>query len=153
MGRLGQRDAMEKGIQALIDKGRATASDYNNLAWSQVTRGAVTENTLELVRIATQNGGSSYSLHTLAVVLADLGRTTEAKAALLKEMDAQKLDEPGGNEWYVLGRIAEQLDIPEAALACYARVKPKKASDAKDPGSCASLAAKRVAALKASKGH
>lgn len=153
LGLVGQRDAMEKGIQALIDKGRATASDYNNLAWSQVTRGAVTENTLELIRIATQNGGSSSSLHTLAVVLADLGRTTEAKAALLKEMDAQKLGEPGGNEWYVLGRIAEQLDIPEAALACYARVKPKKASDAKDPGSCASLAAKRVAALKASKGH
>lgn len=151
MGRMGQRDAMEKGLQALIDKGRATVADYNNLAWSQVTRGAVTDSTLELIRIATQNGGASSSLHTLATVLADLGRTTEAKAALLKEMDAQSLEEPGGNEWYVLGRIAEQLDIPDAALACYARVTPKKPEDMKDPGSCASLAAKRLGILQASK--
>lgn len=152
MGRAGRRDALEKGIQSLIDKGRAEASDYNNLAWSHVVRGAVTENTLELVRIATQNGGSSYSLHTLAAVLADLGRTTEAQAALLKEMDAQGMEEPGGNEWYVLGRIAEQLDIPQAALACYNRVKPRKPDDLNDPGSCASMALKRLAILKAPKG-
>lgn len=151
MAQTGDRMGSERGLQSLIDRGKADAADYNNLAWSQVARGAVTDQTLELIRQATQNGGSSYALHTLAVVLTELGRTTEAQKALLKEMDARSIEEPGSNEWYVLGRIAEQLGIPDAALKAYARVKADKPQDAQDASSCWSLAAKRIAVLKGAK--
>ncbi len=151
MALAGDRAGSEKGLQSLIDQGKADASDYNNLAWSQVVRGAVSDQTLELIRQATQNGGSSYALHTLAAVLTELGRTTEAQKALIKEMEARGIEEPGSNEWYVVGRIAEQLGIPDAALKAYARVKADKPRDEKDPGSCVSLATKRLAALKAPK--
>lgn len=151
MAQSGDRMGSEKGLQSLIDRGKADASDFNNLAWSQVTRGAVTDHTLELIRQATQSGGSSYALHTLATVLTELGRTTEAQKALIKEMDARGIEEPGSNEWYVLGRIAEQLGIPDAALKAYARVKADKPRDLQDPGSCVSLATKRLTALRAPK--
>ncbi|HEU4950996.1 MAG TPA: hypothetical protein VFT46_03550, partial [Holophagaceae bacterium] len=148
-GSLGRFEEGERGLQSLIDRGRASATDYNNLAWSQVVRGAVTDHTLDLIRTATQSRENASSEHTLAVVLADLGRTTEAKALLLKEMDLRDADEPGGNEWYVLGRIAEQLGIPEAARACYGRVKAESPREAADRMSCPTLAAQRLAALKA----
>ncbi|HET8714927.1 MAG TPA: hypothetical protein VFM16_03810, partial [Holophagaceae bacterium] len=144
----GRFEEGERGLQSLIDRGRAGAMDYNNLAWSQVARGGVTPATLDLIRTATQSRENASADHTLAVVLADLGRTTEAKALLLKEMDLQDLEEPGGNEWYVLGRIAEQLGIPDAARSCYARVKAKTPREAADRMSCSTLAAQRLAALK-----
>lgn len=150
LGRMGQRDRMEAAIQALIDKGEAQSSEYNNLAWSHVVRGSVTEKTLELARMATQSQGSAYAQHTLATVLAELGRTTEAQAALLKEMDSRGLDEPKENEWYVLGRIAEHLGIPDAARDCYAKVKLGPDDDDSEE-TCHALAVKRLAVLKEAK--
>jgi Flp pilus assembly protein TadD len=115
-----------------------------------VVRDAVTEKTLELIRTATQgNSKSSASLHTLATILAELGRTMEAKDALTQEFELRGAEELGVNEWYVLGRIAEQLGVPEAAKACYDRsVALGSAKEAADEDTCTALALRRLKGLK-----
>ncbi len=147
---LGRRSDMERELQGLIDRGRAEALDFNNLAWSHVVRGAVTDRTLELIRTANQgNDKNAASLHTLATILAELGRTSEAKAALLQEVDLRDSDVIGTNEWYVLGRIAEHLGVPEAAKSCFDRAVSQSASkDGEDPDSCRALAIRRLKGLK-----
>ncbi|HJW71769.1 MAG TPA: DUF3857 domain-containing protein [Geothrix sp.] len=147
---LGRRAAIEKELLAQVDQGSATPTEFNNLAWSQVVRGTVTERTLELVRTATQGTArNSASLHTLSTILAELGRTTEAKEALVQEIELQGLDKPGTNEWYVLGRIAEHLGAGDAAKVCYDRSIALRASgEPEDEDSCAALAARRLKRMK-----
>lgn len=143
MGRGGERDQL---VQSMTEKGTVTAGILNNQAWGQVVDGAVTARTLETIRRSLQMREHSSSQHTLAAVLAELDRTTEARDTLWLEMANQGLEEPSGNEWYVLGRIAEKLKEPEAAFKCYTRVKARE-QDQDDPGSCFTLAQKRLAVL------
>ncbi len=94
----------------------------------------------------TQNNQYA-SLHTLASIYAELGKTTEAREILLHAMDITGFDEPQSSDWYVLGRIAEQYGIPQTAIAAYQRVEP-----AEDPvfekTSSHFLAQRRLAVLR-----
>ena len=67
---------------------------------------------------------ASYgALHTLAALYAENGKSVEARQALLKAMDRHGSDDPGSSDWYVLGRIAENYGVRDAALAAYKRVE------------------------------
>lgn len=148
---LDRRQDMEQELQRQIGLGYATSSEFNNLAWSHVVRNSVQERTLEWARSATRGGGekNSAAVHTLATVLAELGRTGEAREALVKEMDLRKQATVETNEWYVLGRIAEHLEVPDIAMSCYGKavaMAPSREKTTED--TCAGLAKHRLDALR-----
>ncbi|MBL0209511.1 MAG: DUF3857 domain-containing protein [Holophagaceae bacterium] len=143
---MGKREEWNRMLQSMINNGTASAEEFNSLAWDQVARQEVNNATLETIRHSLQLRIHASSQHTLAAVLAELDRTTEARDTLWLEMSAQGLEEPGGNEWFVLGRIAEKLNETDAAIQCYRRVKDKKKEES-DETSCFALSQKRMVAL------
>lgn len=123
-----QRDDLhgaEENYRRLIDSGKASSGDYNNLAWNALIRGGVTEEDLADSRRAVSISGASgfASLHTLAALYAELDRGLEAREVLLQAITAAGLEEPSPICWYVLGRIAEGYGIFDAAAKAYRQLE------------------------------
>jgi tetratricopeptide (TPR) repeat protein len=111
--------------QLVIDKGKATADDYNIYAWTALFDGKVDA---EVVKAAQQtnmltNHSSYNELHTLACIYAFQGKTGEARELLLKAMSAANLTEPNSSVWYGFGSIYEQYGINDAAIEAYRKVE------------------------------
>jgi tetratricopeptide (TPR) repeat protein len=138
------QDAYRTG-EKLLATGRADASDYNNQAWRGLFMGSVTEKDLGNALRAVQAEPTRPSfLNTLAALYAEMGRTEDARETLLKILPLQPKEEPSSADWYVVGRLAERLGMPEDARAAYAKVtKPDKERD----GTAWALAQKRLKAL------
>src|SRR5262249_10801594 len=135
-----------KLLSRIVDSGRANPYDFNQAAWLSLFAGGVTAEAVERARKAvTLDGEKNHAtLHTLATLYAETGKTEEARSALLQAIEAG----PGGpspEDWYVLGRIAEQYGVREAALADYARVT--EPSESASPISTYRLAQRRITAI------
>ena len=123
----GDAVAAERWYRAAVGRPEATANDFNDLAWNALFTGRkIDEADLEAARQAvsrSQRKAAAY-LHTLATLDAEVGRSEEATAALLESLNQRNAAEPLSYDWYVVGRNAEQLGLPEAAIAAYRRVTP-----------------------------
>jgi hypothetical protein len=116
-------------MQPLIDSGRATASDYNQYAWSSLLTQPVPEQAVEAARLAYDEtqGRSAAINHTLACVYAASGKPREARDLLLKGMEQVGIDKPDDSAWYGFGLVAEAYGDAESARDYYGHVqKPKK---------------------------
>jgi tetratricopeptide (TPR) repeat protein len=143
-----QIDQMNAYSKRLISSGKPTAGDLNNAAWYALIRGSVTEESFQWAQQSLQlrNNADPSTLHTLASLYAEIGETSQARDLLLRSMELRGLEEPGSDEWYVLGRIAEQIGIRDAAVAAYGKVvKPSK--DYRIPDSTYALAQRRLATM------
>lgn len=129
--RLKAQEESEKGdfaatratLQQIIDAGKGTANDENQIAWSALFDDKVTPEIVKAGQQASMLAPDSFSvLHTLACVYAAAGKTTEAAGLLQKAMDADNLIEPNPAVWFGLGLIYEQYGVKEAALAAYQKV-------------------------------
>ena len=135
-------------FNGLLQQGKPTPSLFNSLAWNDVCREAVTEQTLEWIQRAVDGRRASAFLHTQASAMAALGRVVPARKALVASM--QRDGAPRPIDWYVVGRIAEALGETAMAKTSYARVAlpgedpPEKADDRT---SCRYLAQQRILAL------
>jgi tetratricopeptide (TPR) repeat protein len=133
--------------QAVVKSGKSEGSDKNQLAWTALFKGSVSQEDIETALSAaqaSQNNGAV--LHTLGCVYAEAGKTKEAREVLVQAMDLESLDEPDGPFWYAFGRVAEQYGERGAAIADYERVmKPKKAVEI--PSSSYRLAQNRMKGL------
>lgn len=119
-------DEHRKRLQEMIDAGRASGGEYNNLAWLDIVEDRVDEQTLYHAQqaVAMTDYSSLPSLHTLATVYAELGQVAEARDVLLALVANRVTNELESHDWYVLGRIAEQYGVPDAAIEAYERVEP-----------------------------
>lgn len=125
----GRYDECDKYYRQVIDELQPSSTDYNNAAWNILFIGKDLDRAIGYARQASSRGGSS-SLHTLAALYAETGKSLEARDALLKSMDDAGRDDPASHDWYVLARIAENYGATDAALAAYKRVKkPAHASN------------------------
>jgi hypothetical protein len=89
-------------MQPLIDSGRATASDYNQYAWSSLLTQPVPEQAVEAARLAYDE---------------TQGRSAEQVG----------IDKPDDSAWYGFGLVAEAYGDAESARDYYGHVqKPKK---------------------------
>ena len=116
-------------MQPLIDSGRATASDYNQYAWTSLLTQPVSEQAVEAARMAyDETQGRSVAInHTLACVYAASGKPREARDLLLKGMEQVGIEKPDDQAWYGFGLVAEAYGDAESARDYYAHVeKPKK---------------------------
>jgi tetratricopeptide (TPR) repeat protein len=114
--------------QLLIDKGKASAGDYNGYAWSGLFDGKVDVESLKAAQQANMLGKSSSfgEMHTLACIYAYQGKTNEARELLLKAMTIANLSEPNSEIWYGFGSIYEQYGVNDAAIEAYQKVnKPE----------------------------
>jgi tetratricopeptide (TPR) repeat protein len=137
--------ALEKQI---VDSGRGTANDFNQIAWGDLMAGKVTAATLESANrgMLIANNQSTGLMHTLAAVYAELGKESDARATLLQRMAALKAAEPDDDDWYVFGRIAEQYGLQDAAAGMYRRLA-RPANELAIPASSYALARKRLQAM------
>jgi transglutaminase-like putative cysteine protease/tetratricopeptide (TPR) repeat protein len=116
-------------MQPLIDSGRATASDYNQYAWTSLLKQPVPEQAVEAARMAyDETQGRSLAInHTLACVYAASGKPREARDLLLKGMEQVGIAEPDDSAWYGFGLVAEAYGDAESARDYYAHVqRPRK---------------------------
>nr|WP_279342372.1 DUF3857 domain-containing protein [Geotalea sp. SG265] len=121
----GAFDQAASWYKVLVDAGAALSADYNNLAWLELFRETISPEALTNAEraVAMSGGKDEGSLHTLAAVYAEAGRTAEARETILKTLSVSDTNEPKSRHWYVLGRIAEQYGEMEAAREAYARVE------------------------------
>lgn len=133
--------------KAIVDSGRAEATDYNQLAWADLVAGKVTAASIETAsKGITPANPSPAILHTLAAVAAEIGRGSDARATLLQRMKLEGADQPDDEEWYVFGRIAEQYGLLDEAETMYRRLtKPK--NEAAIPATSYGLAQRRLKAM------
>jgi tetratricopeptide (TPR) repeat protein len=120
----------ERDIQWLIDHGKATPGDRNELAWSALFHDAVSPQMLDQARRAAEltQRHAYHILHTLAALQAERGQLAEAHATLIEGIEANG-GEAVPEDHYVLGRIAEQLGLGAAAMVEYRQVTNSRDSE------------------------
>jgi tetratricopeptide (TPR) repeat protein len=121
----GDWPAARATIQSLIDKGKATAADYNRLAWSALFDNKADDDTVKAARQATSltNNTSFSELHTLACLYAAQGKTSEARDLLFKTMRGFNMDVPNESVWFAFAMLYEQYGINDAAIDAYQKVQ------------------------------
>lgn len=138
-------DALRWGDQLLAEP-TADAMDFNNVAWVRGTRTNDLAKALTEAQHANQlEKDRTTVLNTLAVIEAEAGDLGAAKRDGWRSMDVNKRRQPDDGDWYLVGRIAEQLGLREDAVAAY-RHTTKGASHSFEPSSYW-LADVRLAAL------
>ena len=135
-------------MQPLIDSGRATASDYNQYAWTALLAQPVSEQAVEAARMAYDEtqGRSAAINHTLACVYAASGKPREARDLLLKGMEQVGIGKPDDSAWYGFGLVAEAYGDAESARDYYEHVQ-KPAKGVIQPSSVYALSQARLKAL------
>jgi transglutaminase-like putative cysteine protease/tetratricopeptide (TPR) repeat protein len=146
-GRYGEAEAL---LRRIIDAGKGGPFEYNNVAWHRVQQGKVDAEAVVFAERAALNSRvpSAASLHTLATVYAEVGRSREAREYALRQMVARGAEQPDSLEWHVFGRIAEDYGELEAAVLYYSRVSPSE-GEAGDCKPCYRIAQQRRRKLEA----
>ncbi len=117
--------------------------EYNLAAWASLFLESVDEQVYDDARNAVQL--SAYhrvaSMNTLAAVCVELGRIEEAQVLLEKCIQERPGHQPTADDFYISGRIAEYLELPDVAQFYYDKVISLDTSSRAD--SSAALAQKR----------
>jgi tetratricopeptide (TPR) repeat protein/transglutaminase-like putative cysteine protease len=141
----GQMTQAVERADALAKHPDATSTDLNSVAWLRLGANDDLQAALELARKAVQAAPkASAFVNTLAAIEAELGDLDRAVHDNWKVMEMDGTVEPLDSDWYVAGRIYEQLGLTADATAAYNRI-------AKSTGAGVtsySLAQNRLAALR-----
>jgi tetratricopeptide (TPR) repeat protein len=142
------RGAYEEAVghyAGVLERANARPNDYNQHAWASVFAKADLDKAIEEAQHATKAEPEDYAmLNTLAVLYAEQGRSAEARETLLKSLEQHEDEDVHSEDWYVVGRIAENYGIADAAIEAYERVeKPERV-----PGSTYQLAQWRLKGLR-----
>jgi tetratricopeptide (TPR) repeat protein/transglutaminase-like putative cysteine protease len=142
----GDFGAAERHLRHLIERGLATPTTYNNLAWIMLFMPEVSSEAVDLALEANNmtRFANLSALHTLAALYAEQGKTREAFQLVLKRMELRSADEPEDVDWYLLGRIMEHYDLDDLATEAYQKVQIGERPSA---DSTFTLAKKRLALL------
>jgi tetratricopeptide (TPR) repeat protein len=112
----------------VLDRAGAGPGDYNQHAWTAIFANENLEKAIEEARHAVTKAPESHAiLNTLAVLYAEHGQSTEAREALLQSVEKHDDDEIQPSDWYVVGRIAENYGINDAAVEAYQKIEKPKA--------------------------
>jgi tetratricopeptide (TPR) repeat protein len=117
--------------EAVVNAPGAGAGELNGVAWARLamagTPGPAGDLTtaLELARKAVDKAPQSGEiLNTLAALEAEHGDLDRAIPDNTKAMALRHIIEPTSDDWFVIGRILEQLGLTADATAAYKRTTP-----------------------------
>lgn len=131
--------------EPLVTPIRASPTDLNNVAWYRLVKGSDLAVALELARRAAADAKGDYEpLSSLAAIEAEAGELDRAVEDNWRAMELRGGFEPRGADWYIVGRIDEQLGFRDDAIAAYRRVT----RDGAEPMTSYDLAQARLAALR-----
>jgi tetratricopeptide (TPR) repeat protein len=135
-------------FQDLKDKNRLTARLYNAVAWMALFDPELDETVLEYSRqaVTLSNSNNPPILHTLSALYAEFGRCEEARNTLDRVMALSGSSDPSSDDWYVLGRIAEEYGMLDSAKYYYKKVEQPE-SIASQFDSSYTLAERRLEAM------
>lgn len=109
-------------VARALDRAPNNAVLTNEYAWLGVRMGQPSAADLRaLERVCPAETCATESLHTIATLQAELGMTSEALVSLHASIARRRTAEPKTFDWYVIGRIGEQLGRPDAARQAYTR--------------------------------
>jgi len=130
---------------AVVNHPAAAAWNINYVAWYRLGVGGDLAPALELARKAVDKAPQDPGIiNTLAAIEAEMGDLDRAIRDNWKAMVLRKSVEPDGGDWYVVGRIEEQLGLRADAAAAYKRVPAPRFDQIL---SVYALAQRRLAAL------
>ncbi|HET7503076.1 MAG TPA: tetratricopeptide repeat protein, partial [Kofleriaceae bacterium] len=136
---------MLQRADALTSSPTADVENLNYVAWYRLGQGGDLTAALELARRAVEKlPRSSGVVNTLAAIEAERGELDRAVHDNWKAMELSNAFEPLPADWYVEGRILEQLGLTADATAAYKRVP---APEYDQLLSTHALAQRRLAAL------
>jgi tetratricopeptide (TPR) repeat protein/transglutaminase-like putative cysteine protease len=121
----GEWAAARSTMQTLIDKGKATAEDYERYGWSALFDNSVNDDAVKAARQAvtlTNNSGFDELL-TLACLYGAQGKTNEARDLMVKTMRTFNMEMPNDSLWFVLATMYEKFGVYDAAIEAYEKVK------------------------------
>ena len=124
----GEWAAARSTLQTLIDKGKATAGDYDRYGWSALFDNTVNDDAIKAARqgVTLTNSSSFEELHSLACLYAAQGKTNEARDLLVKTMRAFNMAVPNDAIWFIFASLYEKYGIDDAAIEAYGKVnKPE----------------------------
>jgi tetratricopeptide (TPR) repeat protein len=138
----------QKTYRRLSESGKAEASDFNNVAWMTLFTGDEGGRGLRdaLRAVDLSQHGDSGSLHTLATLYAESGKTGEARETIMQALELDESSEPESAIWCVFGRIAQEYGEYDVAKKFYERVAPPETRES-DPYSAYALAKKHLDTL------
>jgi tetratricopeptide (TPR) repeat protein len=101
-----------------------SAAGLNGFAWNSIFLRKAGRAALDAALQANDllKNCNPSCLNTLAAVYAEIGRTTSAMQTL-KRCVAMRGNRMADNDWYVLGRIAEDYGLDDVAADLYRKVK------------------------------
>ncbi len=138
---------IEKDYVAMCEERFARAADsksadlWNSCVWAGLFADKLEEVWLEDLRGVMKLSPDEEALHTLACAEAHVGDVDRAVGHLRMLVDTQA-NWIRNVDYWILGRIAEQCQLPERARSYYARIEPTKKL-----GSTYELAQRRIAEL------
>ncbi len=132
-GHLGDFATCLKHFKQLVEDDKASALAYNELAWNQIFAGGANEEALKNALQCNQLSAFRVPtyLHTLATVYAELGQTSQARAYLMKSIDADG-GTPAAHHWYTMGRIAQNEGLSGVAVSCFRQMPRPSRYNAND---------------------
>lgn len=141
-GRFGRAEVI---LEALAARGEEGASSvvYNNLAWVSLFRGKVGLKDLQRAKKANalSKGRSPAEIHTLAALHAERGETSRTIELLRQRLELIDADAPESMDYYLLGRVMENMGLLRLARRAYLQVEADEGNRA---DSTHSLAQRRL---------
>jgi len=115
-------EALQRAV-AIVDDPGATALQLNNIAWFRLVSGSDLVAAQTIARRAVDQAKTEGpTVATLAAIEAELGDTDHAVHHLYQAIELRHATALDESEWYIVGRIAEQLGLATDAVAAYKRV-------------------------------
>jgi transglutaminase-like putative cysteine protease len=126
--RLGDFQTVEEHLRPLARRPKAPCQLVDCLARNAIAAGAVGPQALADALAAVHECGSENPafLETLAVVYAELGKSSDALETLNRSLAVRGGGGPFGSrdgDWYVLGRIAEHYGLADVAAGLYRKIR------------------------------
>jgi Flp pilus assembly protein TadD len=121
----GDYAAAQQYATKIVDELRPKREDLTRAAWVALFTGDKLERAIEHAQRAvkeTDHETGVRSLAALAALYAETGKSVEARAALLQNIDTMGNGVLQDGDWYVLGRIAENYGVNDYAITAYRKV-------------------------------
>jgi tetratricopeptide (TPR) repeat protein len=143
----GDYKAAQQYAVKVADELRPKHEDFALAAWVALFTDQQLDRAIEHAQHASKDTEDEkeedvQSLHVLAALYAATGKSIEARTALLKSIDEDHRGTLRSDDWYILGRIAENYGVEDFAIAAYRKVEKDQSV-----ASVSELAQRRLAGL------